>query len=120
LAQTPKTLNIALWILQLLAAAMFLFAGGSKLAGQSMMVQTFAVIGVGQWFRYVTGVIEVGSALLLLTPRFAAVGAFLLCCTMIGATIAHLTVLHESPLIPLVLLVVCAIIVWGRARALFS
>jgi putative oxidoreductase len=56
------------WVLQILAAAMFLFAGGSKLAGQQAMVDTFGQIGLGQWFRYLTGIIEVGSAVLLLVP----------------------------------------------------
>jgi putative oxidoreductase len=119
-AQISKALNIILWILQILAAAMFLFAGILKLFSAPMLVENFAIIGLGQWFRYATGIIEVGSAALLLTPRLAAVGAVLLTCTMIGAVIVHLTRLHSSPAVPLVLLVVCVIIVWGRARQLLS
>jgi len=40
----------------------FVAAGFAKLSGQEMMVQTFEAVGVGQWFRYVTGIIEVGAA----------------------------------------------------------
>jgi len=43
----------------------FVAAGFAKLSGQEMMVQTFEAVGVGQWFRYVTGIIEVGAAVLL-------------------------------------------------------
>jgi putative oxidoreductase len=118
--QTSKALNIVLWILQILAALVFLYVGILKLFSAPMLVQGFAIIGLGQWFRYVTGAIEVGSAVLLLTPRLAAVGAAFLTCTMIGAVIAHLTRLHSSPAVPLVLLVVCVIIVSGRARALLG
>ena len=47
----------------------------------------FETIGVGQWFRYVTGAIEFASAVLLLTPRFAGVGALLLVPTMVGGDV---------------------------------
>ena len=117
--QASKGLNIVLWMLQILTAVIFLYVGILKLFSAPMLVQGFAIIGLGQWFRYFTGAIEVGGAALLLTPRLAAVGAALLTCTMIGAVIAHLTRLHTSPAVPLVLLVVCVTIVWGRARALF-
>src|SRR3954471_18310153 len=53
---------IALWAVQLALAGMFLLAGGSKLAGAPAMIALFDGIGIGQWFRYVTGLIEVGSA----------------------------------------------------------
>ncbi len=42
--------NIALWILQILTAAVFLMAGFIKLSGDPMMVEGFAKIGLGQWF----------------------------------------------------------------------
>jgi putative oxidoreductase len=99
---------------------MFLFAGTLKLFSTPMLVENFAIIGLGQWFRYATGIIEVSSAALLLTPRLAAVGAALLTCTMIGAVIAHLTRLHSSPAVPVVLLVVCVFVLWGRARQLLA
>ena len=105
-----KTGNAVAWILQIAAAAVFLMAGGSKLAGAQPMVEMFDAIGVGQWFRYVTGTIEVVSALLLLMPSTAAIGAALLVCVMVGAIITHLTILHTSPAMPIVLLVTCAIV----------
>jgi len=111
---TGKGKNIVLWVLQILAAALFLMAGGAKLAGAAPMVATFNAIGVGQWFRYVTGGIEVVSAVLLLVPGLAAFGAALLVCTMIGAVFTHLAILHTSPAVPVVLLIAVAVILWGR------
>lgn len=111
---TSRGKNITLWVLQIAAAGMFLMAGGSKLAGAAPMVALFDAIGIGQWFRYVTGTIEVGSAVLLLIPGLAAFGAALLVCTMIGAIFTHLTIVHTSPAIPVVLLVAVAVILWGR------
>lgn len=59
-------------------------AGSAKLAGVEMMVATCETIGIGQWFRYLTGAIEVGSAILLFGPGKQAWGAALQVCTMIG------------------------------------
>src|SRR2546426_5323161 len=48
-----KGFNIVLWILQILAAATFFLAGGSKLGGVAPMVEMFDKIGLGQVFtRY--------------------------------------------------------------------
>jgi hypothetical protein len=47
-----KGLNVTCWALQGLAAVAFLAAGGSKLAAAPAMVEMFAKIGAGQWFRY--------------------------------------------------------------------
>ena len=106
--------NAALWALQVLTAAAFLMAGFGKLSGQPMMVETFDKIGVGQWFRYVTGGIEVASAILLLIPRLTLVGAALLVCTMSGAVLSHLFLIGGSPVAAVVLLCFAAIILWGR------
>lgn len=81
----------------------FLAAGLSKLAGVEMMVATFDAIGVGQWFRYVTGLIEVGGAVLLWVPGLQLIGAALLVCTMIGAALAHAFLLGPSMVPALVL-----------------
>ena len=93
---------------------MFLFAGGSKLAGAPMMVQMFDAIGVGQWFRYLTGAIEVTSAVLLLVPSLAFFGALALAATMVGAVVTHLFVIGGSPAMPIVLLAATGTIAWLR------
>ena len=103
-----------LWTLQILSAAMFLFAGGLKLAGAPLMVQMFGAVGLGQWFRYLTGTIEVVSAVLLLIPTLAAYGAAALVVTMIGAIFTHLFIIGGSPAIPIVLLASTATIAWVR------
>lgn len=90
----------------------FVAAGGAKLIGAEMMVLTFDAIGWGQWFRYVTGGIEVAAAVLLWVPGLAAVGAALLVATMIGAVIAHLAVLGPSMVPALVLGVLAALILY--------
>ena len=106
--------NVGLWVLQVLTAIAFQAAGVAKLSGQPMMVETFEKVGVGQWFRYVTGAIEVVSAVLLLIPRLAAVGAALLAGTMAGAVLSHLLVLGGSPVAAFVLGCLAGIILWGR------
>jgi putative oxidoreductase len=113
-----KGMNIFLWVLQIVAAGMFLLAGGSKLAGVAPMVALFAKIGLGQWFRYVTGGIEVLSAFLLLIPRAAAIGGFLLVCTMVGAIVTHLFVIGGNPAGAIFLLLVTATITWQRGKRL--
>jgi uncharacterized membrane protein YphA (DoxX/SURF4 family) len=106
--------NIGLWVLQVLLAAAFLGAGGSKLAGAPMMVEVFQKVGLGQWFRYLTGVLEIIAAVLLIVPRTSGLGALLLVPIMIGAVVAHLVVLKDSPTAPLVFLALAAVVVWGR------
>ncbi len=47
--------------------------GFTKLAGNEQMVALFEAIGVGQWFRYLTGSLEVAGAILLVIPRTSPV-----------------------------------------------
>ncbi|HEV3167565.1 MAG TPA: DoxX family protein [Isosphaeraceae bacterium] len=106
--------NVALWVVQLLLAAAFLMAGASKLAGAEPMVKLFEALGLGQWFRYLTGALEVFAAVLLVVPRWSGFGALLLIPIMLGAAAAHLVVLKNSPAAPLVLLALAAVVAWGR------
>ena len=89
-------MKYALIGVKVLLTVAFAAAGLAKLAGAEMMVHTFDAVGVGQWFRYVTGLIEVGSAILLWVPGVTAFAAGLLACTMVGAIIAHFTVLYAE------------------------
>jgi uncharacterized membrane protein YphA (DoxX/SURF4 family) len=109
-----KAKNLGLWAVQLGLAAMFVMPGLAKLSGDPQMIQVYNAIGVGQWFRYVTGIIEIGSAALLLIPALAGVGGLLLACTMIGAVLTHLFILGGSPALPLMLFVGAALVAWGR------
>ena len=86
-----------------LLSLVFLTAGGAKLAGAEMMVGTFDVIGWGQWFRFVTGLIEVGSAVLLWIPTLRLIGQALLLATMVCAILFHIFVLGPSLMPALIL-----------------
>jgi putative oxidoreductase len=105
-----------IWALSILVAAAFFMAGGAKLASAPAMVAEFATIGVGQWFRYVTGALEVLGAIGLLIPRLGRYAAVLLCVITIGATIACLTVLRTNPTAAIMLLMLSALIAFLRSR----
>lgn len=111
---TSRAVNISLWIVQIIAAAIFFGAGVQKLADNPAMIHTFEVIGWGQWFRYFTGVIEIVAAGCLLTQRYSGVGAVLLVPTMIGAILAHLFLIGGSPMLPIILVTFMAIVAIGR------
>lgn len=112
--QAGRLKAAVLWVLQIAAAAMFFFAGGSKLAGAEQMVGLFNVVGIGQWFRYLTGGLEVLGAIALLIPALAGLGAVLLAAVMIGAIVTHLFILHSPPTAPVLLLAAMIIVAWGR------
>src|SRR5260370_17571091 len=105
LATPGKAINIVFWTLQVLVALAFVAAGSGKLLGSPDMIALFGVVGIGQWFRYLTGSLEVLAALLLVVPGKTAFGAVLLACVMGGALVAHLTALNPPPIAPLPLLV---------------
>jgi uncharacterized membrane protein YphA (DoxX/SURF4 family) len=102
------------WVLSLLLAFVFLMAGGLKLLSRPALVQEFNQIGLGQWFRYFTGALEVTGAICLLVPRFSRWAALLLAVVMAGAIVAHLSVLHSPPSLPIVLLILAATTAWLR------
>lgn len=119
-AAPGKALTIALWAVQIGLALMFFMAGGSKLAGAPAMVGLFDAIGIGQWFRYLTGALEVAGGVLLLVPRRSGLGAALLVPVMLGAILTHLVILHNGPAMPLGLLAGLAFVAWGRRAQIVS
>ena len=100
------------WGLRILLALAFGAAGAAKLAGAPQMVQVFEAIGFGQWFRYVTGVVEVGGAVLLLVPATGFLGGLLLTATMAGAVATHLVLIGGSPVPAIVLALLSAFVTW--------
>jgi uncharacterized membrane protein YphA (DoxX/SURF4 family) len=105
---------VALWFVRGLLALAFAAAGAAKWYGVPMLVEEFEHIGLGQWFRYLTGTLELLGAVLLLLPSLVAFGALLLTCVMIGATITHLFVVGGSPVPALVLLVLNLIVIYAK------
>lgn len=111
---SPRAGSVLVWVLQAMLAGIFVVAGCAKLIGMPGMVQVFEQIGLGQWFRVATGLIEVGCGVLLLVPATSIPAALVLAVTMVGATLAHLTVL-PPPMLPAVLLTAsCLLLAWLR------
>src|SRR5882762_7068216 len=113
---TAKIINVGLWVLQIAAAGMFLMVGFLKLSGNAQLVGLFQAIGLGQWFRYLTGTLEVAGAILLLIPRTSGLGALILVGVMLGAVMTHLFIIGGSPLMAIILLGVTALVAWGRRQ----
>jgi len=122
-ATRRRAQSVALWALQALLAIMFVMAGLAKVFGDEAMVEMFATIGAGQWFRYVVGALEIAGAVGVLIPRLSGLAALGLVCLMAGAILTNLFVLGTSPLLPIALLVVSGMVAWGRwprTRTLFT
>jgi putative oxidoreductase len=122
-----RMLRIAEWSLRVLLALVFVYAGIQKFpsAQGSPWPVIFANIGLGQWFRYFTGTVEVIGGCLLLLPRATPLAVGALVCTMSGAIVVHLTVVGIGPQTLAVALLIAALIgVWllhrGNARTLLG
>ena len=109
-----KGRRISVTGLSVLVAAVFLLAGTTKLYGTEKMVEMFTKIGFGQWFRYLTGSLEIIGGIGLLTRRYAFYAALLLVPVMVGAVITHLAVIGGNPAAAIVLLVLSATIAYLR------
>jgi putative oxidoreductase len=122
-AHRGRAATVALWILQVLLALQIALAGLAKVGGDQAMVEMFATIGIGQWFRYMIGALEVVGAIGVLLPRLSGLAALGLVCLMVGAVLTNIFVLGASPLFPLFLLAMAALVAWGRwsrTRTLFG
>ena len=109
-----RAMNVVLWVLQVLLALMFVMAGLAKLFGDQTMVEMFATIGIGQWFRYVVGALEIAGAVGVLAPRFSGLAALGLVCLMVGATFTNLFVLDTNPLTSVIPMLVSGLVAWSR------
>jgi uncharacterized membrane protein len=113
-APAAGPVNVGLWVLQAVLALQFAGGGLAKLAGSPALVELFADIGAGQWLRFVVGALEVAGAVGLLVPRLSGLAALGLAALMVGATVTNLFIIGERPWLPLGLLLVAAVVAWGR------
>ena len=105
---------LATWMPRIAVALIFLSVGSEKFGSHGPWIRVFARIGLGDWFRYLTGVMQVGGALLLLVPPLVRFGAVVLGCTMIGAIVANVFVLNTgfAAIIPAALLTAVVFVGW--------
>lgn len=86
--------NLVRWILRGAVTVLFCYVGVSKFKEHSMWIRIFDQIGLGQWFRYFTGVVQIVGGLMVIVPRTFVIGIVLLACTMLGAVIVWIGPLH--------------------------
>jgi putative oxidoreductase len=96
----------------------FLATGTSKILGVQQLVDGFIQIGLGPWFRYLTGAIEIGGALLLLWPLTSGLGALILLGVSVGAFFVQLFIMHGDVVHTWVLATLSGSLAWGGRDAL--
>lgn len=104
--------TVGLWAVKVFVALAFLAFGGFKLSGAPMMVLEFNTIGLGQWFRYFTGVCEVAGAIMVLVPATWRFGSLVVLGVSIGAFITQALVLHGDVVHTIVLIVLTGFMTW--------
>jgi len=86
--RTPDRVDlIRTWVPRIAMSLFFLSFGSQKFTDRHW-IGVFATIGFGDWFRYLTGALQIAGALLLLIPRTAIIGTMVLAMTMVGAMLA--------------------------------
>ena len=113
MAEGSNGRNVATWVLCVLLAALFFFAGAMKLAGSEQVAEEFGKLGFPVWFLYLVGLAEVGGAFLLLAPKVASYGAAFLMLVMLGAIFTTIRV-GEGWIVPLVVLALLGAVVYLR------
>lgn len=85
------------WAIRISVAVAFVLTGLDKFPANaaSYWVHAFDAIGLGQWFRYFTGAVELLGGLLFLVPAATLVGAVMLIATMAGAMAVHVFVFRH-------------------------
>lgn len=109
--------HVGLWILQIIAAVMFLVAALGKFADVEPAASTFDAIGFGDWFRDLVGVLELVGLVALLIPRLTGLAALAFVGLMTGATVTESLIPSGGVALPFALLVVCGVIAWGRRKS---
>lgn len=106
---------IVAWIGAVLLTLIFVPAGWQKFSDHSGWAVAFRHWGYPTWFRILIGVLELGGVALLLSGRWAAIGAAAIIVVMLGGMATH--VIFDggrhvtSEVVPLVL---ASLVLWMR------
>ncbi|MFG2056783.1 DoxX family protein [Micromonospora sp. NPDC048930] len=112
---TGRRATVVLWALQVAMAAAFLMAAYTKFIGYPAAVEAFDRIGLGSWFIYFIGAVELAGAIGLLVPALCGLAALGLTGLLIGAVVTQLLVFEPATVItPAAYLIPIAVVAWGR------
>ena len=102
-----------LWVISLFLVYVFVSQGVAKFDDGSGWSKAFRLWHYPDWFRVLIGVIEVTAAALLLTRRFATIGAAMIVVVMLGGMATHVWTGRPkqvtSEVMPLVLATIVAV-----------
>lgn len=111
---TSRGLNIAFWVLQVLLAIAFVFSGLMDLTKSPDVMVVFDAMGTAGWMPYLVGTLSIIGGIGLLIPRVAGAAGLAFVALMLGAVLSHLILGVGNPILPLVLLVLSALVAYGR------
>jgi hypothetical protein len=119
-AATPRrtrsrAANVGLWTLQVVIAVIYAFSAFGKLTAEAQNVAGFQAMGLGNTGMYIIGSLELAGAIAMFIPRLTGLAATCFVALMIGAVTATLAVGGGAlALIPATVLVLVAVLAWGR------
>ncbi|MFE1320634.1 DoxX family protein [Kitasatospora phosalacinea] len=109
LLRTVRTLRILMALFFALASAL------PKLLAVPAATTVFDAVGAGDWFMYLTGLVELAGAIGLLLPRLAGPAATALIAFLFCAFAVQLTAMHgENAGTPFLFMVPLAVIAWNH------
>jgi uncharacterized membrane protein YphA (DoxX/SURF4 family) len=113
--RTSRRAHVGLWILQVLIAVVYAFSAFGKLSADPQNVAGFEAMGLGNVGMYIIGSLELAGAIAMFIPILTGLAATCFVALMIGAVIATLAVGGGVlAAIPATVLVLVAILAWGR------
>jgi len=89
--ELSKSLTLVSWILRIVVALILLQTLYFKFTGAPESVYIFKTLGAEPWGRIGSGIAELITAILLLVPRTAPIGALMALGVISGAIFSHLT-----------------------------
>jgi uncharacterized membrane protein YphA (DoxX/SURF4 family) len=117
-AAQRRGVNIALWGLQVVTAAVFVMAAIPKVTADPQAVAGFNAMGLGVAGMYIIGLLEITGAIALLIPLLSGLAGFAFVGLMIGAVLTTLLMFGAQLVVfPAAVLALVAIITWGRRHS---
>ncbi|WP_078843810.1 DoxX family protein [Streptomyces albus] len=113
-ARKGRAMAITVLVLRIVFGLFFAIASAlPKLIAHSSATESFDKIGLGDWFMYLTGVLELAGGIALLIPLLSGLAAFSLVALLICAFGITMTVFDgENAASPLLFAIPIAVIAW--------